>query len=416
MDELKGHHMDIAAKISEIADSREIKSSEHHTVQSSSRNYPLRILMVVDGSFPGIGGAEYQVEVLAKALHRCGHEVTIVAPLLDPGASRNEFFNNIPLERIPYPRIRIIGALVLAVKFTWRLLKIRKHFDVIHVHIVKNLATVVGMLRPVLRATLIAKVSGAWEFEGGVLDPALESRFTHRFMNYFLKGYDCFQTISTYTKLRLEAAGYSSNKIQMIPNALDMSRFPNERQNKEPKQSIVNVVFGGRLVPVKGLDILIKAWAKVVHRCSDSCPRLLLVGDGPIKGQLIQLVKDHQLDKYVTFLDWIPEISPVLNQADIYVQPSLQEGLPNSVLEAMAASLPIVATKVSGNEDLVTQSENGILVDPGCVDGLAEALCILISNPAMRETMGKYSRQIIETTYQLPKVLEKLLMAYTGKP
>lgn len=415
MDVLKGHHMDIAEKINGSVYSGEAKSSRRHVSESLTSISPLRILMVVDSSFPGIGGAEYQVEVLAKAFHRSGHEVSILAPLLDPSSPQKEYFDRIPLERIPYPRIKIIGALILAVKFAWRLFKTRKRFDVIHVHLVKNLATVAGILKPVLRASLIAKVSGAWEFDGGVLDPALGNRLSHKFMNYYIKRFDCFQTISTYTKLRLEAAGYPSSKIQMIPNAVDMSRFPNDRQNKNQDKADINVVFGGRMVPVKGLDILIKAWAKVIDRFGESFPRLLLVGDGPIKGQLMQLVEDYELSDYVMFHDWMPEISSILNQADIYVQPSLQEGLPNSVLEAMAAALPIVATKVSGNEDLVTDNENGILVAPGCIDGLAEALCTLIANPDRRKAMGKHSRQIIETTYQLPKVLNKLLRAYTGE-
>jgi glycosyltransferase involved in cell wall biosynthesis len=368
--------------------------------------------MVIDSFFPGTGGAEIQVELLAKALSSDGHDVNIVAPLLDPTKRKKDSFNSIPLERIPYPRIKVIGAIVLAVRFAWLLIKRRNNYDAIHVHTVKNLATIVGLLKPFFKASLIAKISGAWEFHGGLLDPALEHRLTHRLRNHFVKRYDYLQTISAYTRQRLEAAGYSANKIQMIPNAVDLSRFQCDRERVREKRSYVNIVFGGRMAPVKGLDVLIQAWAKVISNCGDQDPRLLLAGDGPIKGQLVELVEKCQLSHSVTFIDWVPEIFEVLKYADIYVQPSLQEGLPNSVLEAMAAALPIVATRVSGNEDLVFESKNGVLVEVGCVDELAEALCKLIANPGLRLAMGKHSRHIIETSYQLPTVLEKLSKAY----
>lgn len=404
--------IDISSQLNDGAHTESVDSTVLNKSQRQKDHARLRILMVIDSFFPGTGGAEIQVELLAKALTSGGHDVNIVAPLLDPTKRIKDSFNSIPLERIPYPRIKLIGAMVLAVRFACLLMKRRNNYDAIHVHTVKNLATIVGLLKPFLKASLIAKISGAWEFQGGLLDPALEHRFTYRLRNHFVKRYDYLQTISAYTRQKLEAAGYSPNKIQMIPNAVDLSRFQCDREREREKRSYVNIVFGGRMAPVKGLDVLIKAWVKVMSNCGDQEPRLLLAGEGPIKEQLVELVEKLQLNQSITFMDWVPEIVEVLKYADIYVQPSLQEGLPNSVLEAMAAALPIVATRVSGNEDLVVDSKNGVLVEVSCVDELAEALCKLIGNPTLRLAMGKHSRHIIETSYQLPTVLEKLSKAY----
>ena len=114
----------------------------------------------------------------------------------------------------------------------------------------------------------------------------------------------------------------------------------------------------------------------------------------------------------VKFLGIVKDMPALLAKADIYVQPSLQEGLPNAVIEAMASGLPIIATKVSGNEDLVNHNSNGILVEPGNANQLAEALLELIHNRDKRRQMGKLSRRIIEEHYQLPRVIEKLVRVY----
>ena len=108
----------------------------------------------------------------------------------------------------------------------------------------------------------------------------------------------------------------------------------------------------------------------------------------------------------------IKEIPDLLHRADIYVQPSRQEGLPNSVLEAMAMGLPIVATRISGNEDLVAEGENGLLVPPQDPEKLAHALSELIDDAGRRQKMGLYSRRIIEDKYAFTVVADLLVRAY----
>jgi glycosyltransferase involved in cell wall biosynthesis len=109
-------------------------------------------------------------------------------------------------------------------------------------------------------------------------------------------------------------------------------------------------------------------------------------------------------------------VPSVLARTDIYVQPSFQEGLPNSVLEAMAMGLPILATKVSGNEDVVSHEGNGLLVPPGDADALASALERLIRAPALAERMGRRSREIIKESFSLPAIVRRLEQAYRGDP
>ena len=136
-----------------------------------------RILLVVDGYYPAMGGTELQVALLSAAFQARGHEVQVVVPWMFPERPREELIRGVKTTRISYPHVKGIGALVLMVKFFFWLIKNRHQYDAIHVHMVKNLATVMGLARPFLRdKVMAAKVSGAWEFEGGLLDPALRER------------------------------------------------------------------------------------------------------------------------------------------------------------------------------------------------------------------------------------------------
>ena len=117
------------------------------------------------------GGSERQVEVISEALDKAGYDVQITTPWLDRSRPLKETIRGVPVTRIPYPAIKGLGTVILMLKFALKLLRERNCYNAIHVHMVQNLASVVGMVRPFLKATTVAKISGAWEFDGGVLDP-----------------------------------------------------------------------------------------------------------------------------------------------------------------------------------------------------------------------------------------------------
>ena len=111
----------------------------------------------------------------------------------------------------------------------------------------------------------------------------------------------------------------------------------------------------------------------------------------------------------------VHDVPGLLAGAALYVQASHQEGLPNAVLEAMSAGLPVVATRVSGHEDVVEHDKTGLLVPPDAPQQLAGALQTLLDNRALRMQMGAAGRSAIETTYSLPAVTDRLLHLY-GRP
>jgi glycosyltransferase involved in cell wall biosynthesis len=369
----------------------------------------LRILLVVDSYYPGTGGAERQARLLSSAFARVGHKVRVVAPRIDPADPVRETLDGVPVERIVYPRIAMLGALILCARFAWKLLRERRQYDAIHVHMAENLAAVAGLLRPLLCASLTVKISGASEFEGGILDPARRRRPLNALLNRWIRRSDNIQCISCFTYQRLLEAGYPQERLRMIPNGVDLPRYTPKTPGEHAVRSAARVVYAGRLQPVKGVRVLIEAWSVLAAAHS---ARLAIAGDGDLREELEARSAQLGLGKRIEFRGDIDDVPALLRDADIYVQPSFQEGMPNSVLEAMAAGLPIVATQVSGNVDLVTDGDNGLLVPPGDAAALAAAIGRLLEDPALARRMGERSRMRVEREFGLPSVMARLEMAY----
>ena len=114
------------------------------------------------------------------------------------------------------------------------------------------------------------------------------------------------------------------------------------------------------------------------------------------------------------FLGFRGDVTTLLGAADVFLFPSLQEGLPVSLMEAMAAGLPCVVSSVRGSEDLIHPGEGGYLYAPGDVAGLADGLRALLSDPPLREAMGRRNRETVQA-YALPQVLEHMAALYRGQ-
>lgn len=179
-------------------------------------------------------------------------------------------------------------------------------------------------------------------------------------------------------------------KVDVIPNGIDLRKQTLKKTHHESLQ----ILFVGRLVRQKGIDYLLNALALL-----DDVPyHLTLVGDGSARPALEQQAEQLGLVDSVTFTGWLPrnEVHEYYDQADIFTMPSHREGMSNAVLEAMAVGLPIVATAVSGNKELVKSGENGMLVPPADAAALAEALKILLNESVLRSHMGQNSYKFVQ--------------------
>lgn len=365
--------------------------------------------MVVDGCYPATGGAELQARHLSRCLRQAGHRVEIIAPRLETWQDQPIEVDGCTVRYLKYPRsIKGVGPAWLMFRFAVFLLFRRRRYDAIHIHIARNLACVAGWLRPLLGARIIVKVSGAYEFQGGILDPELKHKPLHRWLNAGIRRVDALQCISRYTEQMLRGTGYPAARLISLPNAVDCERFQPRRRDGSDG---LRVVFVGRHVPVKGIDTLIRAWA----RLDRSRPmRLVLAGAGPESAALKALCAELGVADSVEFPGEVHDVPALLSGADVYVQASHREGLPNAVLEAMASGLPIVATRISGHEDVVAHGHNGLLVPVNDADAMAAALDTLLRDPAKRQRMGLASREVMQQRYCTQRVLSRLVALYRG--
>jgi L-malate glycosyltransferase len=374
---------------------------------------PLRILLVVDSLYPGNGGTEAQAQLLSVELTRAGHEVTVVAPHWDKSRPLRERIAGIPVERIPYPGISLLGAVILMFRFAAYLIRRRGQYDAVHIHMAKNLAAAAGFVRSLIGVPVLVKISGAWEFDGGVLDMNSPRAPIFALLRSGLRRVDYFQVISRYTRERLLDAGFDPKQVLMIPNAVDVDKFDRASSENSASHDAPTVIYLGRLQFVKGVDVLLRAWPQVLARSS---AQLLLAGEGAFREKLEQLASELGIADRVRFLGKTSEVAELLARGDLLVQPSRQEGLPNSVLEAMAARLPVVATRVSGNEDLVVDGVTGRLVPSEAPADLAEAVVTLLQDRSQAERMGSAGRRIIDERFQVSTVIAQLVAAYRGVP
>lgn len=165
-----------------------------------------------------------------------------------------------------------------------------------------------------------------------------------------------------------------------------------------------------RFHPQKGLPHLLEAFARLVQHPIDA--HLVLVGDGELREPLEARARELGLDGHVTFTGFRTDISAVLAQLDLFVLPSLWEGLPMVLLEAMAAGLPVVATSVGGTPELVQDGDTGLLVPPANVDALANAMHFLLVQADVRRAMGQRGRQRVETQFSAAQAVRKTTALY----
>ena len=179
-------------------------------------------------------------------------------------------------------------------------------------------------------------------------------------------------------------------KIEVIPDGLDLGRFEPVQRDACPEK--VRVLTIGRLIPRKGFQFLIRALPQIIENAAHNF-EIEVVGDGPYQAELLKLSEDLGVASYINFTGSVPysELPQKYRDADVFILPSLAEGMPLVVLEAMGTGLPIVASRVQGIEELVVVDLNGALFDAGDVDGLAHSLVKLINAGEGRIEMGKAS-------------------------
>jgi sugar transferase (PEP-CTERM/EpsH1 system associated) len=215
--------------------------------------------------------------------------------------------------------------------------------------------------------------------------------------------------------------GIAADRIDQIYNGVDTERFapsPDKRVAQLPAgfrgEEIIVIASVGRLQPVKDQASLLRAFAELVRGDAGFGDRLRLaiVGDGPLRGDLQRLAEILG----ITGLTWLPgaieNIPTVLRSFHVFVLSSLAEGISNTLLEAMASGLPVVATAAGGNTELVDDGYCGRLFSPGDVNALTRLLADYATNPSLRRMHGSAARRVAVERFGLDRMVASYLAIY----
>jgi glycosyltransferase involved in cell wall biosynthesis len=216
----------------------------------------------------------------------------------------------------------------------------------------------------------------------------------------------------------VSAIGLPAEQLAVIPNGAPLEEFADLPPPAAARAALglpaagLLVGAAGRAHPVKGFTVLLEAFAALAPAHPGA--RLALAGDGPQLGALQAQSARLGLAGQVFFLGHCARIQTFLAALDVFVLPSFHEGLPNAVLEAMAAGRPVVATAVGGTPEAVLNDLTGLLVPPGDAPALSAALSALLADPGLRLRMGAAGRQRVAEHFSLDAVVRKTERLYAS--
>lgn len=217
-----------------------------------------------------------------------------------------------------------------------------------------------------------------------------------------------------------EDVGVEPSRVRQLYNGVDVETFrPSCRDSHAgtgcrvgtgTEPSTVTLGTVGRLDPIKNHAVLLRAFAGLDPHGRDL--RLVIVGDGPLRATLEALARSLEIHQRVTFTGNRDDIPDLLRAVDLFVLPSINEGISNTILEAMASGLPVVASNVGGNPELVVDGVTGRLYDPTNADALATALLSYVTEAGMRRVHGEAGRARVLQIFSLEAMVQRYQALY----
>ena len=238
--------------------------------------------------------------------------------------------------------------------------------------------------------------------------------------------------VSSQVGAELQRAGIPSAKITIIDNGIPLTELRDAGGSYDPdkrversrsshplgnstddgvgRQMPLVIAMAARLVPQKGIHEFLCAAAKVLQTFPNT--QFVIAGQGPSRSVYEVEAKELQIASHVDFVGHVQDMTTFYDSVDIFALPSYLEGLPMSLLEAMAAGKAIVTTNVGAIPNVILEGDTGLLVEPGEIDSLAEALCGLINDPGLRRKMGERARALVAKSYSSSGMTNHYLALY----
>lgn len=384
----------------------------------------LRVCIVSPLFNPAIGGPGRQAFIMARHLGKKGIDISVIARRLS--GVKNETAD-VGVYYVPTisPHVHNLSEfsmknLLISLSFSFgammKLFRLRKCFEIVQFNGASLPLLVSLPLLKLLGKEVVAQTTGgrggkeAGGLDGFFLKPLIVAIFRHA---------DRFIAISEDIEKRLLKEGFVRERVTKIPNGVDTDVFCHMNvteqelfRNKFGLKGKKVFLCSGRLVKGKGLELLLKAMVDVVKFNKDVM--LVLIGDGELEDRLKDMVRVLMLENFVRFDGLVENVHEYLNASDIFIFPSLSEGMPNSLLEAMACGLPVIASKIGGVVDVVEDGKSGILVEPGDISGLSTAMIRLLKDAELRQRLGAEARRRIVEGFSIDRIADEYIKLYEG--
>lgn len=338
------------------------------------------------------GGGERWHYDMAKSLHAKKHNVTVIS---HPKGSLQAAIENETFSRysIKLHNLSFLNPFKL-IKLFFLLKKINP--DII----------ILNLPRDAKAAGFAAKIAGVRKiiYRRGSAIP-IKNKFINRFIfRYVITEIIANSEETKKTILKNNPQLFDQDKIYVIYNGIDIQPFDNLTQKENQKEFIIGNL--GRLVEQKGQKYLIQL-AEILKK-KDIDFKIIIGGDGDLKEKLKAMAKEKQVEKYIDFYGFVEDIPQFMNRLDVFVLPSLWEGFGYVLAEAMATKLPVLAFNVSSNPELITNGQNGFLVEYQNVTVMAEKILLLQNDSGLRKAMGEKGRRIVEEIFTREKTVANL--------
>lgn len=396
------------------------KALENYTIQKMIQEYEhlletpfisktkkeIRILHLISSN--GLFGAEKVILSLASNMNYNGLKSWIAA-VKNSHNPHLEIIDGAKVKGLPAEIIESRGKFdIRSVSQLVRLIK-ENNISIIHTHNIK--ANFLGFLAAKKTKIPIVATNHLWTHSD------LKLRIYEFIDGFILNSFaNLIIAVSNNIKEDMIRRGMLKSKIEVIPNGIeakDISTVNKHNLKNEYGIKDTTIAIGviARLSPEKGHKYLLEALVKVLRDMKDII--VFIVGDGTLRQSLQEQVENLGIKKWVVFTGYRTDMEKVYSGIDILVQPSLREGLPITILEAMSYGKAIVATNVGGIPDLIKRGGfTGLLVNSGSSEAIYKALLAYILQPDLRKRLGENAKQFVRENYSLEKMVDSYKKVY----
>ena len=318
----------------------------------------MRVLLI-SPTFCGIGGVAQHVRGLDQYLKNSGHKVDVLS-------SANSL--TLPIKGLKNPSFMISSSLKT---------RFMKEHDIVHAH---NIPSAKAMKNA--RGKKILSIHGIFSEQIDILHGKTTGNFSKKYEINALSWADAVTVVTNQAKIHYSKLGFD---VQQIPNAIHLEQIPTVGKKLFQKQ----IIFAGRLSKEKGITQLLDV--------AETLPQdvnLLILGSGPLQSMVIEAEKKFQNLKYLGYKSK-QETLQLIKGSDLLLQLSSVEGVSSTLLESMACKTPILASNIAGNQELVTNDENGVLVDPNEPDLIVQNILDLLSNKQRCSKLVKNASDLV---------------------